>query len=504
MDLNTSLAGPRSTVRMSQHAQDFAHLYGLTEEDITKALTLDSGNGSAAPMVGESLDPVVHFIVLNGNAYTPTWRRLKTYKAKSFLEQFNVVNSLGKGRFGGSATSEGNLGTFDSSGFERVTEQQRNFGQVGVISRTAQRAADAKFGDLKATEAFNRLTKLTLDGEVNIWWGDPTKNPYMFRGLIYQIKSISNNQNVVNKATTGTTGTNRETYIGGGVLDIDSIQAYMEAPLEHGGIHTALYCAPSDKIALSGTESAKQRWNNLMREQSRLEVGVTVDQITNPLGPPVDVAWSIFFKNGGRINPYGKDPANSALFHLEAPVRMAAPGSGATAQSVSAGGKLPVDEYYYAVAAINEKAEGKMGISVVAVTTTNDNGIANIPVVHGSDVSTVHSYALYRSTTLPASADDFAKMRFVKEVAVASGAVPGGEQVLTDDGTIIPGSTIACLADESALSLPELLKPTIRDLADVDNSHRFSIDHEFSPLAHDKALREVLWENIGGSVTDPS
>ena len=504
MNYQQHLAGPRSSVSPAQHLNDYNHLFGLTEEDITKALTLGDGAGAAAPLVGESLDPVVHFLTLNGQAYTATQRRLKTYQAKSWLEQFNVTTSLGKGRFGGSATSEGNLGTFDNSGFERVTEQQRNFGQVGVITRTAQRASGYKFGDLKKREAFNRLTKLVLDGEVNIWWGDPTKNPLMYRGLIYQIKAISNNQNVVNKATKGTTGTNRETYVGGGALDVDNVQAYMEAPLEHGGIHTALYVAPAEKIQISSAEAVKQRWNNLSKGDSRLEVGVTVDQIANPLGAACDVAWSLFFKNGGRITPYAKDPANSALFHAEAPARMAAPGSGTTAMSVSAGGKLPVDVFYYAVAAITEKAEGKLGISLSGVTVTDDDGIANIPVVHGADVSKVYSYALYRSTTLPTSADDFAKFRFVKEVAVASGAVAGAEQVLTDDGTIIPGSRIACLADESALSLPELLKPSIRDLADIDNSHRFSIDWEYSPLAHDKALREVLWENIGGSVTDPS
>ena len=98
MSFQQALAGPNSSVGMAKHLEDYNHLYGLTEEDISKALTIGDGSGPAASLVGESLDPVVHFLVLNGKAFTPTWRRLKTYQAKSYLEQFNVTTSLGKGR----------------------------------------------------------------------------------------------------------------------------------------------------------------------------------------------------------------------------------------------------------------------------------------------------------------------------------------------------------------------------------------------------------------------
>jgi hypothetical protein len=208
--------------------------------------------------------------------------------------------------------------------------------------------------------------------------------------------------------------------------------------------------------------------------------------------------WSIFFSNGGRITPQiENDPTKADLFHSDAPVRMSAP-----TVAAAAGGFLPVNTFYYAVAAINEKAEGPAGIQTTGATTSNTNGIVNVTVTHPADVAKVQSYALYRSTTLPATGDDYAKMRFVKEVAVAGGATPGGTQVIADNGSIIPGSRLASLVDESAFSLPELLEPSMRDLADTDNAHRFTIDWEFSPLLHDKALREVYWHNIGGSVED--
>lgn len=497
---NFSLLG-RSAVNMPQTLNDYKAIYGLTEEDMSKALSIDSNLGdSVTPVIGESLDPVVHYITLNSANFAPTLRRWKTYQARAHLEQFALVSSLGKSRWGGSAHAEGDLGTQDSSKFERVTENQRWFGQVGVVTRTAQRASAAKFGDLKKREGFGRLTKLLLDGEVNIWHGDPALNPYMFSGLIPKIKGISNNQNVVSLRTTGVAGS-RETYTGGGTLSLAQIRTYMESSLRYGGIHTACFMAPAEKVAISNTEMANMRWNDLGKGASRVEGGLTVDQIDNPLGPPCDIVWSVWFKNGGRIDPYIEfDPADATQFHPNAPARMAAPTVAVI--SPSASGKLPADTYYYAVAAISKEAEGPVGIETTGAAADNSNGSIGITVTHGADVGNVLSYALYRSTTLPTSADDYANMRFVKEVAVASGAVPGGTQLITDDGTIIPGSRYACLVDESAMSLPELLPPSIRDLADVDNTHRFSLDWEFSPLAHDKGLREVLFTEVGGSVAD--
>lgn len=492
----------RSSVNAPQTLDEVKRLFGLSEEQVNKALAIDGTVGdSVTAAIGESLDPVVRYITLNAGAFCPTLRRLKTYKAKSYLEQFTLVSSLGKSRYGGSAHKEGDLGTSDSSRYERVTENQRWFGQVGVVTRTAQRASESKFGDLKKREAFDRLTKLLLDGEQSIWFGNTSLNPYMFRGLIQQIEAISNNQNIVNKAATSVAGA-RQTYTGGGTLTSAEVRTYMPASLNTGGIHSALYLHPNDKVSMSNTESANMRWNDVKAGESRVEWGITLDQIDNPLGRPTDIVWNVFFQNEGRVKEYVEsDPTDTTLFHPEAPQRPTV----APSLAAAAGGKLPPSlTFYYAYAYINEKAEGPVLCGTSSAATDNTNGTINVTVTHPSDVAKNHAIALYRSTTAPASGDDFAKMRLVKTYAVASGAVPGGTQVLVDDGTKIPGSRIAALVDESAISLPELLEPSYRDLADVDNTHRFTLDWEFSPLAHDKCLREVYWHNIGGSVSDPS
>lgn len=490
----------QSSVHAPRTLDEYKQLFGMTEEDINKALFIDGTLGQdVTPAIGESLDPVVHYITLNAGSFAPALRRLKTYEAKAHLEQFALVSSLGKSRWGGSAHREGDLGTFDSSKYERVTEAQRWFGQVGVVSRSAQRASSSKFGDLKKREAFDRLVKLLLDGEWAIWHGDPTLNPYMFTGLFAKMKAISNNQNIVSKIQKGDAG-GRETYEGGGSLSAAEIRTYMPAASRFGGIHSACYMHLDEKVLISNQESGNMRWNDVKAGESRVEYGVTVDQLDNPLGRPADIVWSSFFTNGGRVTPYVEfDPTDSTKFHADAPIRPSAP-TGAAA----AGGKLPPNTYYYAIAFVNEKAEGPVGIQTTGYTADNTNGIINVTATYPSDVAKSHSIALYRSTTVPADGDDFSKFRFVKEVAIPDGAAPAGTLVIADDGTVIPGSRYAALVDESAISLPELLPPSFRDLADIDNTHRFSLDWEFSPLAHDKCLREVMWQDIGGSVADPA
>lgn len=500
--MNPFILDPRFGHSSAAHVRGYDEtkaMYGLSLEEVQKALAIDASIGNTTtPVVGESLDPVVRSIVLNSAAYTPGLRRWKAYKAKSYLEQFALLSSLGKSKFGGSAASEGNLGTSDSSVFERVTQNMRWFGQIGVVTRQAQRASEAKFGDLKKIEAYNRLTKLLLDIEYNLLHGDTSLNALTFQGLFQQINAVSNNQNVISLKSTGVAGA-RTTITGGGTIDLDQIRARMESALQYGGIHSSCWLAPTDKINLSNDASVKQRWNNLATGQSRVETGITVDQIDNPLGPASDVTWSLWMKNGGRYDEYLQlDPTSTTAFHPEAPLRMAAP-----TVAAAAGGNLPNDDYYYAVAAITEKAEGGVGIQTSAATTTNTNGKVNITVTHKSDVANVKSYAVYRATTAPTGADDYTPFRFLKEYAVSGSAVPGGTQVLVDDGTVIPGSRYAALLDESAISIPELLEPSMRDLADIDNTHRFSLDYECCLLLHDQGKRHVLWKDIGGSVANP-
>lgn len=474
-------------------------IFGLTPDSVRKALAIDASVGNTTtPIIRESLDPVIRSIVLNSMAYTPSLRRWKAYQAKAHLEQFARLSSLGKGKFGGSATSEGNLGPSDSSVFERVTQNMRWFGQVGIITQQAQVASEAGFGDLKKIEAYNRLTKLLLDVEYNMWHGDTSLNPLTFQGLIQQINALPNNQNVVSLKATGVAGS-RTTITGGGTIDLDQIRARMESPLQYGGVHSSCWLAPTDKINLGNDATVKQRWNNLGTGQSRVESGITVDQIDNPLGPPSDVVWSIWMRNGGRYDEYLRlNPTSTTAFHPEAPLRMAAP-----TVAAAAGGNLPNDDFYYAVSAVTEKAEGGVGIQTAAATTTNTNGKVNITVTHKSDVANVKSYAIYRSTTAPTGADDYTTFRFLKEVAVSSSAVPGGTQVLVDDGTVIPGSRYAALLDESAISIPELNEPSMRDLPANEEVHKFSIRYWCCLLAHDSGLRGVLWKDIGGSVTNP-
>lgn len=506
MDLRTRYTGgERSSVgRPSAEAMvNLRQRYGITDGDFSKALTIDGALGnSVTSMVGESLDPIVRYITLNSQNFLAFLRRLRTYRAFAHVEQINIVDSLGKGRWGGSGHNEGELGTEDNAAYRRATEDQREFGQVGIVSTKAQLASQKKFGDLKAREAYHRLQKLLLDIEHTIIHGDSTKNPYVFDGLYKRQNDISSNPNIVEMVTTGTTGSSRETYVSGRSLDLGEIRPRFKDGLTYGKIPNAFYLSPEDKLALADTQNSNLRFH---KGDSRVELGITVDQLDNPLGDPIDCVWSVFMTNGGHLSAkLTKDPTlrNTATdpFHEDAPLPPASIGT----ITVGAGGKLVEGTtYYYAVCYVNEKAEGPILGKTTGIATTNANGLVTIPVTHPADVADSHSMWLFRSTVAPSSSQDISNnWYFVKEVAVSGAA--GAVQNIEDDGSILINSRIAMLLPEDQIALPELQEPSYRDLADTTNAHRFSIDAIMSPMLYDEAKSHTLFRGMGGSCVNPS
>lgn len=484
--LNESTYGG-SSFGLSQDQAAMGQLYDLNDADIMKALATSGSVGTdASAMVGESLDPVVHEIVLNSDNFAPMLRRFYAYDAKSHIEEYNQITSRGLAE--NSWRKEGLLGAVDASTWARNTVNVRFMGQVGAVTRTAQSAAKAKFGDLKALEAYSRLNSVLLNGEKNIFWADSTIQPLAFQGILQQAPTDSTRK--INKATTGNAGS-RTTYTAGGTLLMTDSRNAAETPLQYGLQHTALYCAPSEKVGISEAQDTNMRWYK-EKQQSKIAPGMIVDTIDNDFGP-IEIMWSIFLKNElGRMSATAANPAGS--FHANAPLILDTAPTGAAA----AGGNLPNDDYYYGVAQFNEVSEGPIKLQSTGYTADNTNGTINVTVTHNSSTTNVSGYRLYRSTT---SGSDYSKMRLVKEVALNTAA---STQVIADDGSFIPGSRRAVQLCEKAISLGQLLAPTMRDLADIDNTHRFSIDWELGVLLYDGANAVTSWYNIGGSVADPS
>ena len=486
-DLNATFGQTR--YQATREEQQLNALYGMDEADIAKALATNGTIGTdGSSLIGESLDPVVKVITIQQENFCPMLRRNYTFGAKAITEEFTRMTSLGVS--GGSSRSGGSLGIEDSIQMERVTATVKFLGQTGVVTREMARAGEAKFGDVKALQAFGRLNKLMLDLERDLIWGNDSLNALSIQGLL-QLMSSSSTYNI-NKAVTGTAGS-RTTYTAGGTMGSADVRSNAELFLPTGGIPTVLYAAPADKYSISAEQDSGSRWYK-SDVGSAVAVGMRVDQIETEVGP-VDVVWDYWLKNyRGTLLATPNNPATASLFHSSAPAILAVAPTGAA----SAGGHLPNDVYYYGVALVNEAGEGPIKLQSSGYTADNTNGTVDVTVTLPASVADIKSIRLYRSTT---NGTDYSKMRLVKEDALTG--VGGGTQVVSDDGAIIPGSRTSVMMNENMSALGFLEPPNMRDLADIDNTHRFTIS-AMSVLMLYNNQNVLRWHNIGGSVTDPA
>lgn len=470
---------------MTPEEQMTSALFGMTTEDITKALASSGTVGTdASSMSGESLDPVVKVLSLQSPNFTPKVRRFYTYEASAIAEEFTKLTALGLAS--GSFRTEGQLGVQDSSIMERVTKNVRFLGQVGAVTHEMQRASQKKFGNLKVFEATNRLHRLLLDFDRDIFWANSSINSLAFEGILQQMSSSATYN--IDMATTALAGT-RTTITAGGVLTISDVREKAETFLTTGGTPTALYLAPADKNSISAEEDSNLRWY-AKDQNSPIATGMVVDQVQSDFGP-IDLVWDIWLRNyRGGLTPYAPDPAGT--FHASVPALPSVLPTGA----VAAGGSLPVDVYYYGVSYVNEVGEGPIALQTTGYTTTNANGIVNVTATMPASVANIKSIRLYRSTTSGAS---YATMRLVKEDALT--AVGGATQVLVDNGAIIPGSRTSVMMNERMTALGLLEAPNIFDLARIDNTHRFGIN-AMAVVQLYNTENCTRWHNLGGSVTD--
>lgn len=467
-------------------------LFGADLGEIERSLATNGSVGvDGSALNGYDLDPLVRYITLDQENHTPKIQRMHTFGVNALATEFNRL--IRRGRATGNFRHEGQFGTFDNSVVERIKRSQRFMGRGGAVTHALIKACENSLGDAKAFEMLQQLIEFLLIFERDIWWADNSLNPLAFDGIFAQLSSDPEFN--INKAIKGDAG-GRETYTGGGVLNLSDLRTIQSKPLRYGGNFTACYCVPEVKDRLASDQDSKSRWY-AQDQNSAFAHGVIVDQITNNYrNGAVDLVWDLFLYNGGKYNPYPENPADATKFHPDAPAVLAVAPTG----TVGAGGKLPVDTYYYGIAAVNEVGEGPIKIQSTGYTTTNANGQVTITTTHGPDVGRVRSYRLYRSTTASPS---FADMRYVKEIAVPPGAVPGGTfNTLVDDGTIIPGSSRSVQMDERSVAMGALEKPVAEDLPMLDKTERFHINAIGDVLVYTEKHFHA-YSNIGGSVEDP-
>lgn len=477
-------------------------------EDAIKALALDGNFGVAADnMVGQSLDNVIFRLTMDENNHIAFMRRVYNYVARAHKEEYRRVSKLGLLDFNANAREEINLGKEDNPRFDSVTDTVRYKGRIAIVSRTLQRASMAKFNDMLARVSMLHITALLLSGEWSMFWGNNSLNDLEIDGLLARMKTDVNHLVDLKSTLANSSRTEGYEVIGGGSLNSDTVRSYMQVPIFKGGRHTALYCAPSDITAISLREDDRQRWG-YEKQPSVIETGKIVGAIANSFANKgTEAVWTPFLEyERGREQDIPKDPTkltgSDAEFHKDVPAAL----STAPTLAAAANGLLPKDKtFYYAVACVSTAGEGPMKTDrTLSAATTTANGKINVTITHPPHVGTLKSYRVYRSSAQPASNNDNTVFRLVGEVAVAPGAVSGGTQVWTDTGAFVPGSRRSILADERAIRVPELLKPSQRDLADVTNAHQRSFDWEFGFQDQSGGEYHVQFKNIGGSVLNPT
>lgn len=490
MDIMKELAGGAFNSFGSSRRQAVeASLFGADLMEISKALATSSSFGTdGSALNGYDLDPLVRYATLQRNANTPKIRRMHTFGAKALTTEWNRLTRRGNAE--GNFRTQGALGVSDSSTLSRVTSNQKFLGRVGAVTRELQAAAGGSFGDAKAFELREQLTQFLLNLERDIWHSDSSLNSLAWDGLLAQMESGAefNTDKAVNTAGKITAG---------GTLSIGDVRAVLHTIIRYAGTFNVMYCAPQERTAF-GTASDELTRFYREDQMSNLGRGIKVDKIASEYNEGgIDIIWDQNLAGiRGKFLHNPEDPSDATKFHSEAPNQLSA----ALSLGVTSGGYLPDDTYYYGVAPVNEVGEGPIKLFATGQATASTNNTVQITVTHGSDVSNVKSYRLYRSTT---SGADYTKMRLVKEIALASGAVAGGTQVLEDDGSIVPGSREAVLADEASCAMGELESPVVEDLPRIDGTHRFAIDAINDCILYVTQHMHRFY-NIGGSVTDPA
>lgn len=466
-------------------------LFGMSESDVIKSLATSGSvgaNGSA--LIAESLDPMVKIITQNPKNFARILARMHTYKANAISEQFNRVTRLGLSD-GGGWRAEGLLGIQDSPNYVRDQRMVRFLGYTGAVTTTLKRAAESKYGDIKKLQVSLLLQKMLLDLENNLLWGNTTLNPYAFQGLVQQ--AATDSYLVTNKVVTGLAGS-RETYVSGGTLTAQDIRAAARKAVRAGGVPTALHCSLRDLEALGAAEDGNIRY--LVKDvDSRIAKGMRIAKIVtdvNDLG--IEVIWNAFLTGErGKQILTPKDPSGTE-FHADVPAQLA---SGSFSGAAAAGGKIPVDTYYYGIAPVGDAGEGRIRLLSTGYTTDNTNGTIDLTITLPPDKSKIRSWRIYRSTD---NGTDYARMVFWKEVAIDTSAAT---QVISDDGSLLPGSRRALLVNEEMLALGFLLPPEYMELPRIDHTDRFSIDAE-AVVQNYAPEHGHHFYNIGGSAVTPA
>lgn len=452
---------------------------GMTQlelEELQKAM----GTGTPGAAYGEgiygdmsairpqSLETTLR-VVTAKEEHLALWRRIGKKDANSTVEEFNVLDSYGND--GDPFIVEGGRPQERNSNYERQASLVKFMGVTRGVTMPMQFAQTVGVGDAMAAETRNGTMWLLQQIEKSLFFGDSSKNPLAFDGVLAQVRK----------------------FVKGKSFEREHIIDMRGQPLTESILEDAATII-SDNYG--GATLELYLTNQVHKDFSKLFTGPTGRQRVIDIGSNVRMGQPVrgYAANAANIDfipdrflkPEGSPKPISQQGAPAVP-------SSATIEAVAdTGSRLDAGTYFYFVSAKGTKGESATVATGSVATTAKQKVNITIPrVVNGDPSLSATTYKIYRGVS-----SDVAAAQFLTEVPDAGS---GTTQVLVDNGDDLPGCEYAFLIDndpDDVLAFKKLADLMRVPLGLTDTTSRFMI-LLFGMAQVYNPRRIVVFKNVG-------
>lgn len=414
-------------------------------EDLKKAMS--AGNYDAAPsqlvqgsaLQIEDLDPVIKNVTF-GNPHLKLAKMCGKTSVKATTVQWD--RQLSYGIFGGSATTEGNIGVDETSDFVRATAPMCFYSHTRkvTVASTMVATVDGQKSDERAAKdaalkiagdiEFDCLRGMDDFSNAGSFDGNPALQAQLpnIHGLALQVRQSDSQVNTRDLMFSEYGSDDSVVLTSGTVLTQDKVEdAAVRSVLNFGTGDTLLV----DPIVLSA-------YNKITFGKERI---ILAGSPQNATGGDLTKQWV----SGGTVSieasQFLRGKAKPARFRAE--TGLGTP-SIATAAS-STGNSIPAGTYYYYVTAVNEKGESTASTAVSQVVASGEKVV--VTITHST--GTFRHFNVYRS----AAGGTAASAKFIGRVIATAGSAT---TLFTDLGNKLPGFVTGVLVSKDTFEFAEL------------------------------------------------
>lgn len=404
------------------------------------------------------------------------WQMIGKKKAGSTVEEYSLWHDPGDGEF----YTEGGLPQEFDSVYERKYEIVKFLGAVGKISNQAMVVRNLV--DLKAQETLSRTLGVIRKLNKTLYFGDATCNPLEFPGLLYQMTSRANSENII------------DCY--GKRLRLEEINTGARIISDNYGTPSHLFISNAAKEYYVQELIASKTY--FVNDQSVMRVGINPNEWLVGNGQGI-VVQDVFLRSmdpdapkknqaGAFVKQEGQPP--TAATSTKAPATptigtVTTPAAASTSYFTQTGDDT---NYDYRITAKNQYGESAP-VTETAVTVTAADKVV-IPVTEGGGAYAPTAYKVYRKKAADST------YYFAFEVAYAS-----SPQNVEDNNLYRPGTTMAFLMDfnfDQVLAYHQLLPFFSMPLAIIDDSIRWLLKL-YGTLMVYNPNKIVILKNIGST-----